>query len=89
MQTKWNEMRTADKVMIAVRMIASVGVIVLASLQLFGVWEQAINVTTPLMGVVLLVQSIQEWKQRRGAAIFSLCAALFVFACAIAVWFAR
>ena len=89
MQTKWNEMRTADKVMIAVRMIASIGVIVLALLQLFGVWEQAINVTTPLMGVVLLVQSIQEWKQRRGVAIFSLCAALFVLACAIVVWFVR
>lgn len=47
----------------------------------------AINLTAPLMGIVLLIQSVQEWKQQRSVAIFGLCAALFIFGCAIVVWF--
>ncbi len=89
MKNKWSEMKTADKVMIMVRIIASIAVIVLASLQLLGVWEQAINLVAPLMGVVLIIQSIQEWKQHRGVAILGLCAALFIFVCGIVVWFVK
>ena len=70
-------------------MVASIGVVVFASLQLLGVWDKAINLAAPLVGIVLLVQSAQEWKQRRGVAIFGLCAALFIFGCAIVVWFVR
>ena len=86
MKSKWKEMTTAGKIMLTFRITASICVVVLAVLQLFGVWENAINLSAPLMGVVLLIQSIQEWKQQRGAAIFGLCAALFIFGCAIAVW---
>lgn len=84
---KWNERTWADKVMLVVRIIASFLVVVLAALQLLGVWDKAINLAAPLMGIVLLIQSAQEWKQQRGVAIFGLCAALFVFGCAIVVWF--
>ena len=89
MKTRWNEMTVSAKVMIIVRIVASIGVMVLAALQLLGVWDKAINLAAPLMGVVLLIQSIQEWKQHRGVAIFGLCAALFIFGCAIVVWFVR
>lgn len=89
MKTKWNEMDTAGKGMLIVRMITSIVVVVLASLQLFGVWDQAINLAAPLIGVVLLIQSIQEWKSHRSIAIFGLCAALFIFICAIVVWFVK
>ena len=84
---KWNERNWADKVMLVVRIIASFLVVVFATLQLLGVWDKAINLAAPLMGIVLLIQSAQEWKQQRGVAIFGLCAALFVFGCAIVVWF--
>ena len=83
---KWNEWPRADKFMLVVRVVASFLVVVFAALQLLGVWEKAINLAAPLMGIVLLIQSAQEWKQHRGVAIFGLCAALFIFVCAIVVW---
>lgn len=89
MKTRWNEMTVSAQVMIIVRIVASIGVMVFAALQLFGVWDKAINLAAPLMGVVLLIQSIQEWKQHRGVAILGLCAALFIFGCTIVVWFVR
>ena len=89
MKIRWNEMTVSAQVMIIVRIVASIGVMVFAALQLFGVWDKAINLAAPLIGVVLLIQSIQEWKQHRSVAIFGLCAALFIFGCAIVVWFVR
>lgn len=87
MKAKWNAMTVSDKIMLAVRLVASACVIALAVLQLMGVWEKAIHLAVPLMGIVLLIQSLQEWKQHRGIAIFGLCAALFLFGCAAVVWF--
>ena len=68
------------------RIVGSIVIIVLASLALFDVWDRALDVSTPLMAIVLTLQAIQEWKKNKGIAIFSLCAAIFVFGCAIAVW---
>ena len=87
MKGTWNELPPADKFMIVIRVAASILIVVFAALQLFGVWDKAINLAAPLMGIVLLIQSAQEWKQHRGVAIFVLCAALFIFGCAIVVWF--
>lgn len=89
MKTNLKEKSTVDKVMLILRIITSIVVVVFASLQLFGVWERAINFAVPLMGVMLLIQSIQEWKQHRGVAVFSLSAAVFIFGCSIVVWFAK
>lgn len=86
MKNKWNDMIFADKAMIAVRIIASCIVIVFAALQLLGVWENAINFAVPLLGVVLLLQSIQEWKAKRKVALFGFCTALFIFVCTAVVW---
>ena len=87
MKRKWKELPPADKFMLIVRIVASILVVVFAALQLLGVWDKAINLAAPLMGIVLLIQSVQEWKKQRGVAIFGLCAALFIFGCAILVWF--
>ena len=87
MKERWNELPPTDKFMLVVRIVASFLVVVFAALQLLGVWDKAINLAAPLMGIVLLIQSIQEWKQHRSVAIFGLCAALFIFGCAIVVWF--
>ena len=73
--------------MLIVRVVASIIVVFFAALQLLGVWDKAINLAAPLMGIVLLLQSVQEWKKQRRVAIFGLCAALFIFGCAIVVWF--
>lgn len=87
MKRKWRDLSQADKFMLIVRVVASFLVVIFAALQLMGVWDKAINLAAPLMGIVMLVQSVQEWKKQRGIAIFGLCAALFIFGCTIMVWF--
>ena len=87
MKRKWRELSQSDKFMLVVRVAMSIWVVLFAALQLLGVWDKAINLAAPLMGIVLLIQSAQEWKQHRGVAIFGLFAALFIFGCAIVVWF--
>ena len=63
--------------------VLSLAVICLAALQLLGVWENAIRVFEPLTGLVLLLQAVQYWNKDRKAAVFQLCAALFVLAVAV------
>ena len=43
-----------------IALLASLLVVVFAALQLLGVWDKAINLAAPLMGIVLLIQSAQE-----------------------------
>ena len=57
----------------------SVSVIVLALLQLTGVWPNAIYLYEPLIGVVLLVQAAQNWNKSRPIAWFSLIVAILLF----------
>lgn len=89
MKNKWKEMTVSDKVMLVIRIVLSIVVLVLASLQLLGILERAIDFAVPLLGVYLLILSLQEWKQKRGSAILSICLALFIFICTISVWFGK
>ena len=85
MKERWNNMTTRDRIINALIIILSVAVIVLAALQLLGIWENSINVYEPLIGVVLLLQAKLFWKKNRKIAIFQLFAAVFIFACAIVI----
>ena len=67
MKAKWNEKSTADKTMLASRIIISVVVLVGAVLQITGVWDKALNVAIPLLSVLILIQSIQEHKEQKKA----------------------
>lgn len=87
MKSDRKEKSTAHKAIYIAKLVCTAGVIVFALLQLFEVWDKAINVSAPLMGVVLLLQAIQLWKKQRGMAILGLCTALFIFGCAVVVWF--
>lgn len=82
----WKELSTLSKIVQLSAIAVAVAVIVLAILQIFDVWPKAGNVFVPLMGVNLLLQAHTQWKQNRGVALFSLCAAGFIFACAIFVF---
>lgn len=50
-------------------------------------WDKAVNLAALLTGIVLLMQFAQEWKQHRDVAIFAFCAAVFIFDCAVVVYF--
>lgn len=85
MREKWSKLSKTDRIINLLIVLLSVTVILLAALQLLGIWEDSINVYEPLIGVVLLLQSIYHWKKNRTVAVISLCAAGFIFACAIVI----
>ena len=89
MKTKWKDTPLLHKVVAAVSIFASLSVIVLAVLQMFDIWNRAINVYVPLMGVVLLCQAYTQWKTNRKVAYFSIGSAAFIFVCAIVVFFVK
>ncbi len=89
MKTKWKDAPLTHKIVTAVSIIVALSVIVLAILQMFDIWTQAINLCVPLMGVNLLCQTYIQWNTSRKTAYFSLGCAAFVFACAIAVFFIK
>lgn len=89
MKTKWKDTPMLHKVITVFSVIVSLAVVTLAVLQIFEIWTQAINLCIPLMGVNLLCQTYMQWNTSRKTAYFSLGCAVFVFACAIAVFFIK
>ena len=89
MKTKWKDSPLSHKIITVFSVVVSVAVVTLAILQIFDIWTQAINLCIPLMGVNLLCQTYTQWNTSRKTAYFSLGCAVFVFACAIAVFFIK
>ena len=89
MKTKWKYTPMLHKVITVFSVIVSLAVVTLAVLQIFDIWTQEINLCIPLMGVNLLCQTYMQWNTSRKTAYFSLGCAVFVFACAIAVFFIK
>jgi len=89
MKTKWKDTPLSHKIITVFSVIVSLAVVTLAILQIFEIWTQAINLCVPLMGVNLLCQTYIQWNTSRKTAYFSLGCAVFVFACAIAVFFIK
>ncbi len=89
MKTKWKDTPLSHKIITVFSVIVSLAVVTLAILQIFDIWTQAINLCVPLMGVNLLCQTYIQWNTSRKTAYFSLGCAVFVFACAIAVFFLK
>jgi len=87
MKTNWKNAPFLQKVVTIISILASLSVVVLAALQIFDIWEQAINVYMPLMGVTMLCQSYMQWNNSRKIAYFSIGTAAFIFICTIIVFF--
>lgn len=89
MQTAWSEKTKQDKVLLILRLTASVGATVFALLHIFLIWDKALHVAVPLIGIQLLIQSIQEWQKSRVSAILGFCVALFLYVSCAVVWFVK
>ena len=89
MKNRWNEMSSWDKTMIVIRIVLSMVIIVLGVLQITGTLGRTLDYAVPLLGIYLLLQAVQEWKQNRGAAVLSICLAAFIFVVTGVVWFGR
>ena len=88
-KTKWKDTPLLHKVVTIISVLASLSVVVLAVLQMFDIWDQAINVFMPLMGITMLCQAYMQWYNSRKVAYFSIGTAVFIFICAIIVFFVK
>ena len=89
MKANWKNAPLLQKVVTIISILASLSVVVLAVLQIFDVWEQAINIYMPLMGVTMLCQAYIQWNNSRKVAYFSIGTAAFIFICTIVVFFVK
>ena len=89
MKKSWNEKTTIEKVLVIMRIFISIIVMGAAIIQLLGVWDKAINIAVPLLGILMIVQAIPEWKTNRSVAILSICSAIFIFVCSFVSFFMK
>ena len=85
----WSQKQTYEKVLSVMGIICSIIIIILACMQILGIWKTAINVFEPLLGMLMLIQAIQNWKKNKVVAIFSLCVAIFIFLVTIFIFVIR
>ena len=89
MKSKWKDVPMSQKIVTILSILISLSVVVLAVLQMFDIWNQAINICVPLMGITMLCQAYIQWNANRKVAYFSIGTAVFVFICAIGVFFVK
>ena len=89
MKSKWKDVPLMQKIVTIISIVVSLSVVVLGILQIFEIWMYAINLCVPLMGVVNLCQAYVQWNTSRKVAYFSIGTAVFIFICAVAVFFIR
>ncbi|MGH4052110.1 MAG: hypothetical protein ACREVX_12315 [Clostridium sp.] len=83
---QWYKKQTYEKVLSVLNNICSIGIIIFVCTQILGVWKIETDVFVPLLGVSMLIQSIQYWKKNKEvskslllAAILSLVFSIFEF----------
>lgn len=89
MKSNRKDVPLIHKIVTVISVLASLSVVVLAVLQILDVWNAAINVCIPLMGVTMLCQAYIQWNNSRKVAYFSIGTAVFIFACAIVIFFVK
>ena len=89
MKPTWKEASLTHKIVTVFSVIVSISVVVLAILQMFDVWDKAINLCCPLLGIEMLCQAYVQWNTNRKIAYFSIGTAAFIFVCTIVVFFVK
>lgn len=74
------------KVLDVMSTICSISIIILVCMQIFGIWENAMYVFQPLLGVLMLIQAIENWGGNKKVAMISLFAAIFIFIASILIF---
>lgn len=82
----WNQAQANKKVLSIISSICSIIILALAFMQIFGIWKTAAKIFEPLLGVLMLIQTIQNWKKNKVVAIVSLCAAILIFVFSIFIF---
>ena len=87
MRTKWKEIPITQKIIMLLSISVSTLVVVFAALQLLNVWNRAVNVCVPLLGVVNSCQAYLQWKTSRKTAYFCIVTAIIIFICSFVIFF--
>lgn len=75
----WKTKSLFSKIITIIGCIISLIIIILVLVQLLNIWDKAINIFEPLLGVLMIIQAIENWDKDRKMAYISLVVALFVF----------
>lgn len=89
MREVWSKKQRSEKILSILGLICSLSIIILAALQILDIWNTAIDVFEPLLGVLMVIQTIENWKKNRKVALIYLCAAIFIFFISIFVLVTR
>lgn len=88
-KTNWSRKSLIEKITTCIVLVCSSLVIVLALLQLLGVWKDAAYAYLPLLCVNMFAFAVSYWKTSRSTAIVNLVGALIVLVCILVVVFVR
>ena len=77
---KWSEMSVFQKTIYVMCFLCSITAIVLCVLDMTDRLEKGLNYALLLLAVNSLCSGVQNWKEKKGLAIFSLAVAAFIFA---------
>lgn len=86
---KLSRKKVVEKLLFVISAICSITIIILVCMQILSIWEEAINIVEPLLGIVILIQSIQNWKKNKVVAVFNLCVSIFIFLVCIFIFIIR
>ncbi len=89
MESKQNKKSVLHNIIAVFLIIICVAVIILSVLQIFDIWDGAINILVPLLGLNQLGMAYAQWKPNRKIAYFSLGCAVFILICSVVVFFVK
>ena len=75
----------SPKALTVLAIIMSVIVVVLSVLQILDVWEEAIDLIVPLMGLSQIINAIAQWKQSRQTARIMLACGILILVISVIV----
>ena len=87
MRQRWKSLSVTHRVVTVISVIVSAFAVFFAVLQLLNVWDAAINVCLPLLGVVDLCQAYLQWNTNRKIAYLNIGVAAFILICSGVVFF--
>ena len=83
----WKGMNKVEKVMCVLAILCSTCIIIMAVLHFAGITEIPEYVSHILLGILMLLQTVSNWKKDRPVAVLSMCAAVIVFVAAVSMIF--
>lgn len=74
---KWKEEPLFLKILSIIGIIITIAIIILAFMQILNIWEN--DIFEPLLGILMIIQAIENWNINRKLSYYSLFVAIFIF----------